>query len=401
MENLIRNIGGVALMVDPHSPCDIFFEEEFIEKNKINVDNISPSEICSIIASKKYLPLISTWELTDKCSFKCPFCFIVGHSNNGLVRFSQIKDEISTMIDTGLLFCTLSGGEPMLHPDFKEIYKLLKTSGVIVEVYSNGSLLDYETIELFKEFPPHRIEISVYGIDNNKFYKAVGNNHFEPTQILENIIKLKQAGINVECKTPINKLTLDEFSKVKKWAEVNEVVFSYSTEMFNAYDGESLQKYKVEFSVEVEFEALKILKNEGGCSSVTSESYKTGKTCYSCSIKSYGYHINSKFELMPCSISFLEETKSNILKVGIRSAIKKYRNFVEPFIGNTIIGCSSCEAKSICNMCPANAKVIKDELGKIDGFKVTEEHCITQREKYNKVVDYITQSPSDFQTIMP
>ena len=61
------------------------------------------------------------------------------------------------------MWCLISGGEPLLRPDFPEIYLALKRHGLLVSVFTNACLVTEEHVELFRRYPPRDIEVSVYG----------------------------------------------------------------------------------------------------------------------------------------------------------------------------------------------------------------------------------------------
>lgn len=392
MSELIeRTINNINLLVNANKPNEIFFEKEVVESHP-DISNITPVELCKIIAGNNFTPLLMSWEILDKCSFSCPFCYIVGHSNHKLVRFKETKKHIDDLIDRGLLYCTLTGGEATLHPDFIEIYKYLKLKGVLVEIYTNGSLIADHHIELFKEFPPFKIEITIYGISSSSFSDATGTNKFDYQMILKNIVDLKDAGINIICKTPLNVKTVDEFDDIQAWCEANHVKFYYSTNIFDGYDGENLDKYAVKFDQQIKYEALKFESIYKQYPTDFENNKRSVKSCYTCSIRNYGLHINSAFEMMPCSETHLTEAKTNILENSIDIGIKKYRDFVTNFFDKPIVGCSGCEASSICKMCTAKAKPIKNTNDIVTDFKVPEHHCETQRKKVLKINDYIIQN---------
>jgi MoaA/NifB/PqqE/SkfB family radical SAM enzyme len=389
--NVIRKIENVTMMVNTKAANEVFFEEEFIAERKIINLNLSPTEICELVAKDKYIPMIMSWELLDKCSFKCPFCYIVGHSRNGVVRFSEMESEIKKLIDKGLFYCLLTGGEATLHTVFYEIYKFLKTNGVLVEIYTNGSLINDSMIELFKEFLPYKVEVSVYGMTQDVFSENVGSNKFDFSLILTNILKLKNNGINVVCKTPLNKLTERQFEDIRNWCKKNEIEHYYSTAIYKGYDGENLDDFSSSQKLQGKYDALKFLnlENDFPDDENIKQRNPKGKTCYTCAIRKFGLHINSAFELTPCSETHFEESKSKLLDVGVEAALKKYRAFVDPFIGRSIVGCDGCEASKVCNMCSAKASPMTDESGKIIDFKVPEGHCNTQRQRVKEMFDYI------------
>jgi len=384
-----RTINGVEIAVDASQPNEVYFESSFVSKYPKIIQGLTPNELCDIISKDVYTPLLLTWELLDKCSFNCPFCYIVGHSHNRIVPFKKTKPHIEDLLDLGLLYCTLTGGEATLHPEFFEIYSFLKQRGVIVEIYTNGSLITDDLINLFVKFPPIKVEVSIYSTSEEQFKVNAGTKSFEAEKILDNILRLKAAGINVVCKTPLNKTTETEFEKIVDWCKFHGVTFYYSTNVDSGYDGESLKEFESSFEIRTSYESRKHLDIYKKYPSSFENTSITSKTCYTCSIRKYGLHINSNFELMPCSETHLEESKSDILQVGIKNSVLKYRTFVSQFIGKPIIGCSGCEASSICKMCTAKAVPVQNSSHETVDFKVPEGHCEEERRKIRSINEKI------------
>ena len=370
MHKIQRNINDVNILVNISKSNGILLEQSFTINNNIN-DSISIIDIIKLISKDKYIPMFATWELLDKCNFNCPFCYIVGHSNNKIIRFAEIKKEIEVLIDKGLFYVILTGGEPFLHPDFLDIYLFLKKNGVLVEIYSNLSMLSNKIINTFKKYPPYKIEVSIYGINNESFSK-VTNSNADYYDILNNINKLKQLGIPIKCKTPINKLTILEFEKIRDYCKSKNIDFYFSTKIFDAYDGTNKQNFKVRNEILYKYDALKIKSSN---SKIIFNKTNEIKKCFDCGIKNYGLHINSKFELLPCSEFRISEAKFDILENGMSNALKKYRNFVNQYIGKDIIGCYGCEAYNICKMCPALSIPVRNQKEKIINFKAPQMFC--------------------------
>jgi MoaA/NifB/PqqE/SkfB family radical SAM enzyme len=394
MNGLIeRTINDYNILIDIHKANEVFFEENAIQSNK-DLSNITPIELCNIISPNKFTPLLLTWELLDKCSFACPFCYIVGHSKNKIVRFSEMENHINELIQMGLLYCSLTGGEATLHPDFIEIYTYLKKRGVLIELYTNGSLLEEKHFELFSDLPPFKIEITIYGLTENSFKNATGTNKFDYKKILENILLLKRKGINIVCKTPINTCTIQEFDEIQKWCNENQIKFYYSTNITDGYDGDSLGNFSVDFAQKIKYEAQKIEEIYKEHPTQFENNKRSIKSCYTCSIRNYGFHINSGFEIMPCSETHLFETKTSILENNIHSGIKKYRDFINQFLDKNIVGCSGCEASSICKMCTAKAEPVRNSNNKITDFKVPSGHCENERKKVANIYDHIITNSS-------
>ena len=111
----------------------------------------------------------------------------------------------------------LTGGEPMLHKNFIEIYLYAKKMGLIVNINTNLSLMNDHILETFKLYKPGIIEISVYGYDDNSYEEFT---HFSKGfQIVdENINKLLKSNINISLKTVLTKKSKNYIAKIKNYA---------------------------------------------------------------------------------------------------------------------------------------------------------------------------------------
>ena len=69
------------------------------------------------------------------------------------------------MQKAGTVFLLLTGGEPLLFPDFKTLYRRLRNLGMILTINTNGTLLDEAWADFFATYPPRRINITLYGAD--------------------------------------------------------------------------------------------------------------------------------------------------------------------------------------------------------------------------------------------
>jgi len=376
----IRKIGKVDVLIDCNSSHDIYFDEEFTNKNNLS-NGASQLDICQLLSKDEFRPLYLMWEIVDKCNFSCPFCYIVGHSNNKVVRFNEAKKSIDSLLDKGLLYCLLTGGEATIHPDFIEIYKYLKTNGVIVEVYTNGAQLTNKNFEIFSKYKPYKLEITIYGITDKVFIENTQSKFFAKN-VLDNIEILKQSGVNVICKTAVNSMTATEFKSIQHWCKERNIKHYHSSDITDSYDNESLVRFVAPIDIKLKYEVeneINFINSYGNP--------KTGvkKSCFSCSVGSYGIHINSNFELQPCS-SFNGKRKGyDIRELGIDESFEKMRNYISSVYEKPIIGCTGCDSSSHCKMCPALGEEVTHN-GQIIGYKTNNNYCEKIRTNHKKIM---------------
>jgi MoaA/NifB/PqqE/SkfB family radical SAM enzyme len=343
-----RQIGDHELLIDPSFPCDISLgptlASQFSKKQ-----GLGKSALMRLIArGDQYHPLSLFWEMLDSCNLACPFCYIVGHSNQKTVRFKEIKPHLSDLIDAGLLFCTLTGGEATIHPDFSAIYEFLKSRGVVVEIFSNGHALNDEIIALFARLPPAEIEISLYTLDDSRFRKIYGfRSDGGASRVLHNVLQMKDAGLNVTCKTFLNVVTAEDISDVTEWCATNGIDHYSSSEITRAYDGEDLSA----FAIADKNDALTHAANRV-------------PVCLPCGTKNYGSAIDAAFRIYPCPSIRLPDCRYDLRTLGVPKALAEMKAFMRKFQDTEIRGASG----SKCASCIAGAVPVRTDLGEIMHF---------------------------------
>lgn len=348
---IIRSIGRHEIAVETSEAMGISIDDDLAQKvGFVLGDQIGRKQLLTALSNgDEYFPLTCQWELLDQCNFACPFCYIVGHSSHRVVRFSDISEHLVDLVDAGLLFCTLTGGEVMLHPDFTEIYSFLKSRGVVVEVFSNGLTIDNEVVELFRKLPPSSVEVSLYSLDNKKLRDVYSVKHPSPaSSVLENVLRLKNAGIQVVCKTFLNTVTEPDFDALVNWCDANEIKHYSSSNVTMAYDGENLDKFKSK------------------ADTVYSKQRVKDAVCLPCNTKNYGSAINAAFQIFPCPTIRLADCTYDIRTYGVQEALRKMLQFMRRFQDSKIEGVPSNPNR--CASCIAFAKPIRTDSGEISHF---------------------------------
>lgn len=79
----------------------------------------------------------------------------------------------------------LTGGETLLCHEFAEIYKYLYQQGFLITINTNGSIVSSIIKETLIEYPPYRIEITLYGKDKVSYFHFTKSSLFN--KVVENI----------------------------------------------------------------------------------------------------------------------------------------------------------------------------------------------------------------------
>ena len=165
--------------------------------------------------SLRYLEL----QITDRCNLQCRHCYI-GEGSHQDLSLKQIQRALVEFEEIQGLRLLLSGGEPLLHPDFWEINEILRNHAFRSVLLSNGTLI---TQEVAKKLRIHEVQISLDGMKEGH-ESLRGKGTFEKTLIV--IDYLQEANIRVSVATMIHRKNLSEFDrlasllqskKIKEW----------------------------------------------------------------------------------------------------------------------------------------------------------------------------------------
>lgn len=140
----------------------------------ITSDATSLEKALFLKAANAERPIYGNLELLPLCNMNCDMCFVrlspEEMKQQGRLRtLEEWKQVVLEIAQEGVLFLQLTGGEPLLYPDFKELYSFIRSQGIIVTINTNGTLIDEDWADFFAQFPPRRINITLYGKDNETY----------------------------------------------------------------------------------------------------------------------------------------------------------------------------------------------------------------------------------------
>lgn len=184
--------------------------------------------------AKLGLPIAGNFELTPRCNFSCPMCYV--HLNQDAqaaqreLTAAQWIELARQARDAGMVFVLLTGGEPFIRRDFFEIYEAMKAMGLMVSINSNGSMLSGDVRRRLLENPPLRINISLYGGCRETYRTMCGRDAFDT--VVENIRALKEAGVDVRLNLSITPWNRQDIGRIYHIARALDVPVKGSAYMY-------------------------------------------------------------------------------------------------------------------------------------------------------------------------
>lgn len=167
-------------------------------------------------------------ELTHRCNFNCRHCYLPRLEYSRPLRLADYRSIAGELESMGVLHVILTGGEPLLHPDFSAVYRLFKERGFWVTVMTNGHDLDNRHFDLFESLPPKAVEISLYSMEQASFSEFTGT-ALDFNRVIENILRLTTGQVPLYLKTVLTRDNRAQFQAIKEFAVRHGLPFRYET----------------------------------------------------------------------------------------------------------------------------------------------------------------------------
>jgi len=186
--------------------------------------------------AERRVPLSGSLELTSRCNLKCVHCYLGSQEEQWRKRSQEMSTErviglIDEIADAGCLYLLITGGDPMIHGDFAEIYRHACRRGLLVTVFCDGILVDAAVLELFREYPPRSVEVSLYGA-TAETYEAVTRVRGSFGRALRGIGRLREAGVPLGLKTVLMTVNRHEVAAMRRMARDWDVPFRIDSAIF-------------------------------------------------------------------------------------------------------------------------------------------------------------------------
>ena len=187
-------------------------------------------------ASRTKTPISGTFELSPLCNMDCKMCYIKmsKEKQESIARLRTNEEWIELAKkarERGMLFLLLTGGEPFLVKDFKELYIELHKMGFCISINSNGTMIDEDVIEWLKHYPPMRINMTLYGA-SDETYERLCNNPKGFTQVTKALSLLKENNIQVKLNCSVTPYNKDDLKQMMDFAEEHDLVIQATAYMF-------------------------------------------------------------------------------------------------------------------------------------------------------------------------
>ena len=352
-------------------------------------------------AKKTQAPANGSIELLPLCNMNCEMCY-VRLSNKEMEAKGRLRTvdewlEIGRqMKNAGVLFLLLTGGEPFLYPNFRRLYLGLRQMGMIITINTNGTLIDAELAEFFGKYKPRRVNITLYGTDEETYEKLC---HYPGgyQKTLRGIRLLRERGVDVKVSSSLTRLNRRDLDKLLDIGEEMGMPVWVDTYMMPATRERDLP-YSMQSRLDPEEAALTgihALKRALGAELFPQYVWQSVERAdhpapaedmpghISCMAGRCSFTINWQGEMRPCVM--LSKPAVSVFEAGFEAAWK----YIVEETGKILLNakCSTCRLRHLCRTCAASALL---EAGSYDAVpeymcRYAEESLRLLREEWEKL----------------
>jgi MoaA/NifB/PqqE/SkfB family radical SAM enzyme len=164
---------------------------------------------------KPHTPLLAQVVVTRRCNLACGYCNEYDDVSSP-VPTEVLKAQIDHLASFGTLVITLTGGEPLLHPQLDEIIKHIVGHGIVCTLISNGYAMTPRWIERLNAAQLTLVQISIDNLEPNEVSEKSLSKIGPKLQLLKEHAKF---GVNINavlgsCSPDDTRKLVDEVEKL-------------------------------------------------------------------------------------------------------------------------------------------------------------------------------------------
>jgi radical SAM protein with 4Fe4S-binding SPASM domain len=312
------------------------------------------------------VPLCAAIEVTRRCPLECAHCYnnlpIADHeARAGELTYDEHRRILDEIVASGCLWLLYTGGEIFARPDFLDIYTYAKQKGLLITLFTNGTLITPKIADYLAEWRPFSTEITLYGRTQETYEHVTGvKGSYE--LCMRAIRLLKERGLPVKLKTMAIAPNKHELWDMKRFVEEElRLEFRFDA-MINPRIDPSPKPLAVRLTPE-EVVALDLkdpkrmvewgkfcaqFNGQPPTPEHLGELYQCGGGVNSFAVDPYG----------KMSICVLSHKDGYDLRTGsFREGWEHFLAEVRQKKSRKQTKCLSCEVKAMCGMCPANGEL--------------------------------------------
>jgi len=307
-------------------------------------------------AAAQRRPVNGTFELTERCNLACRMCYVC-QAPGDAARITRELPAAAWLelarqaVDNGMVFLLLTGGEVFLRPDFFDLYIPLTRLGLILTLFTNGTLITEAVAARLAEAPPSRTEITLYGA-TTATYDAVTGVPGSYARCCAGIEALVKHRVPLGLKNTVTQQNVGELDAMREMAHNWGLPFSAGWLLSNRRDGalSEIADCRLSAAECVALEATDRASATEWTEAALRESSLGHDRNFYCQAGQAAFVVNPSGEMNVCIDLPLPAARP--LDIGFRAAWEQVQRFVDSAPPAAPL-CLACDARAYCPRCPA------------------------------------------------
>jgi radical SAM protein with 4Fe4S-binding SPASM domain len=311
------------------------------------------------------IPLRGNLDLTYRCNNNCRHCWLRMPPSSPESRKELSLDEIKDIVDEarkmGCRHWRISGGEPMLRPDFAEIFDYITSRAASYSLNTNGTLITPEIARLMRRKGAKMV--ALYGA-TAEVHDHITRNPGSFEALMQGIAYLKEAGAGFTAQLVPMRDNYHQYNQMISLAESLTphsrvgAAWLHLTASGDPERNREIKRLRLSPEEVVELDRPDLsddkLIDEEDCHNY-SHMYKNDRLFAHCVAANSEFHIDPYGQMTFCSFIKDPALRSDLRKGSFKEC---WETFIPTLINEVSGGkeymdnCGSCELRSECRWCP-------------------------------------------------
>ncbi len=188
----------------------------------------------NLIVPRLTVPKKISFNMTEYCPRQCIYCFngakhAFGSVPNKFLSPTRFREVIDEVIELGIPFVEVGGGDPMINPDILEYIRILSVLDDSRKGISTKAYISPEYAIRLQESGLTEIQVSLDSLDEQTADQMMGISG-SYREVMESINNLREVGINVTVKAVITSLNIYGIPELFNYfidAGIKKILFNY------------------------------------------------------------------------------------------------------------------------------------------------------------------------------
>lgn len=308
-----------------------------------------PSGVPSVlkILHKDGRPRFALWELTQRCPADCVHCYLGDRSDHSDLGREDCLTVLDRLRRAGILFLTLTGGEPTIHKHFFAVAEAAVRNNMAVSLFTAAYHLTRRQVERIVGLNLFKIEVSLLGEGHVHDTLMRRPGAFE--KALHNIRAFRDAGIAVTIKTAMLAENVHHASGLRRLADDLGCEYKTDAGIIDRVDTNAPQALTA-MTWEQKRDAVRIFERE----MIERNVHHTRHEALLCGAGRTGFAISPGGDVFPCNTlrlpcgNLVTQPFEEVWESANMTALREYHE-------DDCTSCQSCGVMTRCKRCPGQA----------------------------------------------